>query len=220
MPDPAPLESLEIGVAPEDAELSVILMHGLGADGHDFADVAAMLTEAAKPARWRFVLPHAGKLPVTLNMGMIMPAWYDIIDLSHPRAVDWDTVAASQKQIESLIDKEPAPQLVLAGFSQGGAMALHVGLRHQPRLAGIATLSGYLLESEEHPVPAKQHDLPIGLFHGTDDEVVPLSAAETARQSLAAADYSPTLRSYPGLPHSVSQEEIRDLFEWLTELSP
>jgi len=216
MEENSPLQFLEIGAPREEAELCVVLMHGLGADGHDFADVAVMLHEAAKPAQWRFVLPHAGKIPVTINMGMLMPAWYDIIDLSHPRAVDWGTVDSSQEEIEKIMGNEPADKIILAGFSQGGAMALHVGLRHQEKLAGIAAMSGYLLESDDHPVPANKGDLPIGIFHGTDDEVVPFSAAEVTRDALNSAGYHPTFKRYGGLGHSVSEQEIRDLFEWLT----
>lgn len=210
------LPYLEIGATSEDAELCVILLHGLGADGHDFEDVAAMLCKAAMPRRWRFILPHAPEQPVTINMGILMPAWYDIIDLSHPREVNWDTVASSQRQIEAMMEGEPAAKVILAGFSQGGAMALQVGLRHQGKLAGIAAMSGYLLESDKHPVPANEANLPIGIFHGTDDEVVPYSAAEVTRDALKSAGYDPTFKSYAGLGHSVSELEIRDLFEWLT----
>lgn len=215
MNETSPLPYLEIGALKDEADLCIILMHGLGADGHDFADVALMLHEAAKPAHWRFVLPHAGKLPVTINMGMVMPAWYDITDLSHPRAVNWETVASSQLQIESLIADEPAEKIILAGFSQGGAMALQVGLRHQDKLAGIVAMSGYLLESDDHPIPSKKADLPIGILHGTDDEVVPFTAAEVTTDLLKSAGYEPMFKSYAGLGHSVSEQEIRDLFEWL-----
>ena len=150
------LSCLEIGAANEDADLCVIMMHGLGADGHDFADVAAAICKAALPERWRFVLPHAPVQPVTINMGMRMPAWYDILDMSHPRDVNWDLVVESQTGIEALIEQEPAPKLVLAGFSQGAAMALHVGLRRATPIAGILMMSGYLLESDAHPCPKKK----------------------------------------------------------------
>ena len=217
MTDSSELQCLEIGATREEAELTVILMHGLGADGHDFEDVAQMLCDAASPRRWRFVLPHAKQLPVTINMGMLMPAWYDILDLSHPREVNWETVADSQTQIESLIAAEPAEKLILAGFSQGAAMALHAGLRHPNRIAGVLLMSGYLLESDDHPAPTCESPLPIGILHGTDDEVVPLIAAEETLKSLLTAGYEPRFKSYPGLGHSVSQEEVRDVFDWLSE---
>lgn len=215
MSSPEELSYLEIGASSEEAELCVILMHGLGANGHDFEDVAAMLCEAATPKRWRFILPHAPDIPVTINMGMNMPAWYDILDLSHPREVNWDTIATSQQQIESLMKHETAEKMILAGFSQGAAMALQVGLRHQDQLSGVLLMSGYLLESATHPVPPCETDLPIGIFHGSHDEVVPIHSAETTVLSLNAAGYSPTFKSYTGLAHSVSDEEIRDVFEWL-----
>lgn len=213
--DSAKLEFLEIGAARGDAELCVILMHGLGADGYDFEDLAELLCRTALPKRWRIVLPHATELPVTINMGVRMPAWYDILGLSHPREVNWETVEASTSKIESLIATEPAGKLILAGFSQGAAMALHVGLRNPSKVSAVAMMSGYLLESDERPVPPLESDLPIGIFHGSADEVVPFQAAEMTLQALSAAGYAPTFKPYPGLAHSVSDEEIRDLFQWL-----
>lgn len=218
MTDPV-LPCLEIGASREDAELSVLLMHGLGADGHDFADVATILSRAAAPRRWRFVLPHAPPQAVTINAGMCMPAWYDILDLSQPRAVNWDTVAQSQQRIEALIANQCSGRIVLAGFSQGAAMALHVGLRRQESIAGILAMSGYLLESDEHPCPAKLADLPVGIFHGSDDPVVPLIAAEQAKVALDAAGFSPTIKVYGGMGHSVCDDEIRDVYEWLDLLA-
>ena len=209
------LPCLEIGASREDADMCVILMHGLGADGHDFADVASVLSNAAAPRAWRFVLPHAPEQDVTINMGMRMPAWYDILDLAHPRSVNWDTVRDSEKNIARLHEAEIAERIVLAGFSQGAAMALHVGLRHQAEVAGILMMSGYLLDSEENPCPANSNDVPIGMFHGTRDPVVPYVAAEQSLTTLREAGYAPTLQSYEGLEHSVSEEEIRDVFEWL-----
>jgi phospholipase/carboxylesterase len=193
-------------------------MHGLGADGHDFADVATLLSKAAQPRKWRFVLPHAPKMAVTINLGMRMPAWYDIIDLEHPRSVNWDTVAESTRNIEALLKAERAEKIVLAGFSQGAAMALHVGLRHSSAIAGILMMSGYLLESDEHPCPEKSAEMPIGILHGSDDEVVPLAAAEGTVAALDGAGYSPTFKVYQGMGHSVSEEEIGDVFAWLEQV--
>ena len=209
------LPCLEIGASQEQAEVCVVLMHGLGADGHDFADVAQAISQAALPQKWRFVLPHAPVQAVTINMGMRMPAWYDIVDLSHPREVNWETVEESHESIEALIDVEPAPQLILAGFSQGAAMALHVGLRRSTPPAGILMMSGYLLESDARPCPKKSCEIPIGLFHGSADPVVPFSAAEQTFKSLTAAGYAPSLKVYDGMEHSVCDEEIRDVFAWL-----
>ncbi len=209
------LPVLEVGAPREEAELSVILMHGLGADGHDFADVAEMLCRAAEPRRWRFVLPHSRSRPVTINLGMVMPAWYDILDLSQPREVNWETVGESTREIEALIARESADRIVLAGFSQGAAMALHVGLRHQDSIAGILMMSGYLLVNDAHPCPEKTGDFPIGIFHGSEDPVVPVEAARQTVPVLEKRGFSPTLKVYDGLEHSVSQEEVRDVFHWL-----
>lgn len=215
----SPLSTIEIGATREEADLTIILMHGLGADGHDFADVAETLSKTALSRSWRFILPHAGSIPVTINNGMTMPAWYDIISLTHPREVDWDTVHHGQAQIETLMTQESANPLLLAGFSQGAAMALHVGLRNQSKITGILMMSGYLLESPEHPAPAPEQNLPIAIFHGQDDDVVPLKAAETTLSILRSTGYDPSYQTYPGLPHSVSQEEVHDAFDWLIKLT-
>lgn len=210
------LSCLEIGASREDAELCVILMHGLGADAHDFEDIAQAFSRVAEPKKWRFVLPHASHIKVTVNQGMVMPAWYDILDMSQPREVDWKTVEDSLKAIEALMERESAAKLVLAGFSQGGAMALHVGLRNQDRVNGILSMSGYLLENaESHPCPDKTADFPIGVFHGKEDPVVPILAAEQTVEVLKGKGYAPEFTAYPGLEHSLLEEEVRDVFEWL-----
>ena len=152
-------------------------------------------------------------------MGMVMPAWYDILDMSQPREVNWDSVEESHKRIETLAENEPAPKLVLAGFSQGAAMALHVGLRRQASLAGILVMSGYLLENGEHPCPDKAADFPIAIFHGSTDPVVPLAAAQQSMATLGAKGYSPSFRVYDGMEHSLCDEEIRDVFAWLSTLT-
>jgi len=213
------LPHLEIGASPEEADLSVILMHGLGADAHDFEDVADALSRAAEPRKWRFVLPNAPVQPVTINMGMKMPAWYDILDMSTPRDVNWETVAESARSIEALLKRETARKVVLAGFSQGAAMALHVGLRNQESVAGVLMMSGYLLETEEHKCPEKVEttELSIGIFHGEDDAVVPVAAARQSSETLHAHGYDHTLKVYEGLEHSVFEEELRDVFTWLSK---
>lgn len=215
--NPATLRYLEVGAPRSDAELTVIWMHGLGADGSDFHDVALALSRAAAPLRWRFVLPHAKELAVTINMGVRMPAWYDITSLSQPREVDWETVEDSQALLEKLIADESTGKLVLAGFSQGAAMALHLGLRHQEKLAGIIALSGYLLEDAAHPTPSCRSKIPIRILHGEQDDVVPCSAAATAGSALEQSGYKPTLTTYPGLAHSVNEQEVQAVLDWLME---
>lgn len=197
--------------------MSVILMHGLGADAHDFEDVAEAISRAAEPRKWRFVLPYAPTQAVTINGGFQMPAWYDILDMGQPRAVNWDTVETSARAIEALIARESAAgKIMLAGFSQGAAMALHVGLRHQDSIAAVLLMSGYLLESDEHPCPKKPSaaDFPIGMFHGSDDPVVPADAARRAVETLEQNGYTPSLKVYDGLEHSVFEDELRDVFAW------
>jgi phospholipase/carboxylesterase len=215
------LPCLEIGASAEEAEMSILLMHGLGADAHDFEDVAEALSLAAAPRKWRFVLPRAPTQAVTINMGMHMPAWYDILDMSQPRAVNWQTVEESARSIETLMERETAEKIVLAGFSQGAAMALHVGLRRQASVAGILMMSGYLLESDEYPCPDKDDTagLPMAIFHGSDDPVVPAIAAQDANDVLKSKGFAPELKVYDGLEHSVFEDELRDVFSWLSALS-
>lgn len=215
--NPTQLPYLEVGASRAEAELTVIWMHGLGADGYDFQDVTQALSRVAAPQRWRFVLPHAKELPITISTGLQMPAWYDIISLSQPREVDWSTVAQSQAMIEELISAEPASRLVLAGFSQGAAMALHVGLQHQTHLAGILVLSGYLLENAEHPVAPCNSSVPIRILHGQEDDVVPPSAAAAAATALQGVGYNLEITTYEGLGHSVNEQEIQAVLAWLQE---
>ncbi|MEM0970012.1 MAG: alpha/beta fold hydrolase, partial [Verrucomicrobiota bacterium] len=188
------------------------------ASGHDFFPVAEQWVRLAKPKRWRFVLPHAPHQPVTVNQGFVMPAWYDILDLTESRAANWDTVAEGAKQIEAFLDAELAKteKVVLAGFSQGAAMSLHVGLRHPSNVSGIVAMSGYLLQDEDHPCPEKgEEEFPIGIFHGDADPVVPVRAAHTAKKTLEEKGYEPTIQIYPGLEHSVATEEVLHVFRWL-----
>jgi phospholipase/carboxylesterase len=213
-----PLEAVEIEtVASPDA--SVIWLHGLGADGHDFEPVVPEL-RLPPTLRLRFVFPHAPVRPVTLNMGMRMRAWYDILQLGGG-AEDDVGVRASQGMVEALIERErsrgvAARRIVLAGFSQGGAIALHTGLRHGQRLAGILALSTYLplagtLQAERSEA---NRDVPIFMAHGEFDDIIPLARAQQSRQALAAQGYALQWHSYP-MPHSVCGEEIADVSAWL-----
>ena len=180
------LDTIEIGTAP-NPEAAVIWMHGHGADGHDFEPIVPELGLPARPAI-RFVFPHAPLRPVTINQGDVMRAWYDVRALAGVRREDEAGVRQSAPQIEALIAREQqrgvAPgRLVLAGFSQGGAMALHVGLRHPDRLAGILALSCYLplggaLAAEMAPA---NRDVPIWWAHGEHDPMIPLAMAAQSR---------------------------------------
>lgn len=213
----APLETVEVETGPAP-RAAVIWMHGLGADGHDFAGIEQDL---APPVPVRFVYPHAPFRPVTINRGEVMRAWYDVYALGGERREDAAGVRASQAQIERLIAREKARgvaarRLVLAGFSQGGAMALHTGLRHPERLGGIVALSCFLLladtlEAEASPA---NRDVPIFMAHGLYDPLIPVARARAGRDRLRALGYHVDWREYP-MPHSVCPDEVRDIAAWL-----
>ena len=212
------LETVEIesGASPRAA---IVWMHGLGADGHDFAPIVPELT---LPVPVRFVFPHAPMRSVTINQGMVMRAWYDIRGIGGERREDGDGVRASQTQIEALIARErargiPADRLVLAGFSQGGAMALHTGLRHPERLAGIMALSCALPLADTLAAEASPANRATSIFmaHGTHDDVIPIARARQAHDVLEKLGYPVDWHDYP-MPHSVCAEEIADISAWLT----
>ena len=210
------LQTLEIATD-NDITASVIWLHGLGADGHDFAPVVEQL---GLP-HIRYILPHAPQRPVTLNGGYVMPAWYDLLGLEMGAPQDEAGIRAAQCDIESLIAREQARdiatgRIVLAGFSQGGALALHTALRYPQPLAGILALSTYLplqsmLEAEQH---AANSGLPIFVAHGIDDTVISLATGQLTAQALAQHGYDVTYREYP-MAHSVCLEEINDIRAFL-----
>jgi phospholipase/carboxylesterase len=199
---------------------SIIWLHGLGADGHDFEPIVPEL-QLAKPLR--FVFPHAPVRPVTINQGMRMRAWYDILQFGGGPE-DEAGIRASQRLIEELIAKEkkkglPADKIVMAGFSQGGAIALQTALRHPERLAGVLALSTYLplaasLSSERSPA---NRDIPIFMAHGRHDDIIPLRRAEESRKLLEAAGYRVEWHEYP-MPHSVCAEEIAEIAAFLPRM--
>jgi len=216
------LESLEVETAPSP-RAAVIWMHGLGADGYDFVDVPPAL-RLPESLAVRFVFPHAPMQPVTINGGMVMRAWYDIRPDAGARREDEPGLRQSQRQVEALIAREkargvPAARIVLAGFSQGGAMALQTGLRHPERLAGIMALSCYLPLADlvAAEASAANRDVPIFLAHGTHDPLIPLTRARRARESLTGLGYAVEWHEYP-MPHSVCDAEIRDIGAWLARI--
>ncbi len=204
-----------------DPRASIIILHGLGADGSDFVPVAHELRlDAVGPVR--FVFPHAPTRPVTINGGHVMPAWYDILGLdSNNHREDEAGLRDSQAEVEALVAKEKsrgvaAGKIVLAGFSQGCAMALMTGLRHPEKLAGLVGLSGYLPLAAQ--LAAERHEAnratPIFLVHGTQDPVIPIARARQSRDVLVGAGHTVEWHEYP-MPHSVCQPEIVDLNRWL-----
>ena len=216
------LEAIEIETAPSPTAC-VIWMHGLGADGNDFVPIIPEL-ELPKTLAIRFLFPHAPMQPVTCNRGVVMRAWYDLSGELGSRRENEAGVRTSQARIEALIAREKsrgiaASRIVLAGFSQGGAIALQTGLRHPERLAGIIALSCVLpladsVASEASPA---SRDVPIFMAHGTQDEVVPPARARESRDKLLELGYRVTWREYP-MPHSVCMEEIADIAEWLRSI--
>ncbi|MEO7728639.1 MAG: alpha/beta hydrolase [Burkholderiales bacterium] len=219
------LESIEIETAPHPTA-AVIWLHGLGADGNDFAPIVPELRLARAPAI-RFIFPHAPMMPVTINNGQVMRAWYDVSfgDLEgNTRRADEKGVRASQASVDALIEREVARgvekrMIVLAGFSQGGAIALQTGLRHPQRLAGIMALSTYLplagqLAAE---AAAANKDVPIFYAHGNYDQVIPLAMATASRDKLTAEGYLLEWHEYP-MQHSVCAEEVAAVSAWLQKV--
>lgn len=216
------LEALEVETAPSP-RAAVIWMHGLGADGYDFVDVPPVL-RLPESLAVRFVFPHAPMQPVTINGGMVMRAWYDIRPDAGGQREDEPGLRQSQRQLEALIAREkargvPPARLVLAGFSQGGAMALQTGLRHPERLAGIMALSCYLPLADLLPAEASaaNRDVPIFLAHGTHDPLIPLARAQRSYEILTGLGYRVEWHDYP-MPHSVCDAEIRDIGAWLARI--
>lgn len=212
-----------VNVDPQDEhKASVIWLHGLGADGNDFIPIVPEL-QLADALGVRFIFPHAPVRPVTLNNGMEMRAWYDIIGLDRNGPEDDAGIEASRAEVETLIQAEKdkgiaADKIIVAGFSQGGAIALHAGLRHANTLAGVMGLSTYLplrTRLADEASPANQ-DTQILLAHGSMDPMVPQQLGELSRDALKAANYNVTWHSYP-MAHQVCLEEIRDIGGWLSQ---
>lgn len=216
------LSCVEIDPASGPARCAVIWLHGLGADGHDFEPLVPYL--GLDPGLGvRFVFPHAPAIPVTLNMGMVMPAWYDIAETDLRRRHDEAGIRASARRLADLVGREnergvPSSRIVLAGFSQGGAIALHQGLRHPEALAGILALSTYLVcqdtvAKERSEATAR---IPIFQAHGTFDPMVPLARGEESRDRLRSLGYEVDWHTYP-MAHEVHPGEIDDIAKWLTK---
>jgi phospholipase/carboxylesterase len=218
------LETVEVEPG-RPADAAVLLMHGLGADGHDFESLVPELRLPVSPSvRW--VFPHAPVRAVTINGGHRMRAWYDITALDRRAAEDEAGVRASAQEVAALVQRErergiAADRIVLAGFSQGGAMALFTGLRWPERLAGVVALSCYLplaatFPAEAHPANAA---VPVFMAHGTFDPILPAALAEGSCDLLRSRGYDVDWRTYP-MPHSVCAQEVSDLREWLLRVLP
>lgn len=200
---------------------TILWLHGLGADGHDFAPIVPELVRSDWPAI-RFVFPHAKVRPVTINGGVPMRAWYDIVSSSIDQRADEAGLRDSIAEVDALIARErdrgvPPSRVILVGFSQGGAVALACGLRREAAVAGIASLSGYLPMAAHtaSEITAAGKATPVFLGHGSQDPVVPESLGKRSRVALEALGVKVQWQSYP-MPHSVCADEVRDLGDWLT----
>ena len=213
---------LETGRSPTG---SVIWMHGLGADGHDFEPIVPEITQRGERAL-RFIFPHAPIRPVTINGGYPMRAWYDIAAIDRRTAEDESGIRTSQAVIDTLVRHEnsrgiASERIVLAGFSQGGALAMFAGTRYAEKLAGIMGLSCYLLLERQLLTERSAVNLstPVFLAHGTQDPVVPVTLGEHARQVLQAAGYTIEWHAYE-MPHSLCPQEVTDIAAWLRGVLP
>lgn len=197
---------------------TVIWLHGLGADGNDFAPIVPQL-RLPKEAAIRFIFPHAPAMPVTVNGGYVMPAWYDIMETEIDRRIDIPGLMASARAINGFIDREldrgmDSRRIVIAGFSQGGAVAYQVVLSHDKPLGGLLAMSTYLATADTLDYKAINKDIPIKVQHGEHDPVVPERLGRKAVTRLVKEGYRVSYQSYP-MEHSVCPAQIGDIAQWL-----
>jgi phospholipase/carboxylesterase len=218
------LETVTVETGPSPS-FTIIWMHGLGADGHDFEPLVPELLETGMPSL-RFVFPHAPVRPVTINNGYQMRAWYDIVAIDRRATEDTGGIKASGDAITALIHRENErgidnKQIALAGFSQGGAMALHTALRHPDPLAGVIALSCYLPLAREFATVrhAANAATPIFMAHGSQDPVVPFGLGDESRRALQSAGYAVEWHAYP-MPHSLCADEVNDIRAFLGKIIP
>jgi phospholipase/carboxylesterase len=212
------LPAIELETRPHPSH-AVIWLHGLGADGNDFVPIVSALP--LPPLAIRFVFPHAPMIPVTINGGFVMRAWYDILQADLGARQDEHGIRESQKAIEALIEREvergiPASRIVLAGFSQGGVMTLHTGLRYRRKLAGLIALSAYLPLADRLAKERSGDNAGVSIFlaHGSADPIIPVAAGQASSKQLAKLGYQVEWHEY-AMPHSVCEQEIGDIGMWL-----
>ncbi|MGI9277624.1 MAG: alpha/beta hydrolase [Endozoicomonas sp.] len=213
-----PCEVVETGA---EISASVIWLHGLGASGHDFVPIVPEL-QLPEDLGIRFLFPHAPAIPVTVNGGMVMPAWYDILAMSFDREIDEAQIMSSARSVIDLVEREIARgiasnRIVLAGFSQGGAVCYQAALGYEKPLAGLMTLSTYFATYKTLAPAAANQNLPIHIFHGTGDMMVPEIMAQQALVELEKLGHKPAYQSYP-MAHEVHPQEIHDISEWLQQV--
>lgn len=203
------------------AERSVIWLHGLGADGHDFEVIVPEL-KLPEELAIRFVFPNAPSIPVTINGGMVMPAWYDILSMDIERELNLDQLLASAQAVQDLIEREiergvPSQNILLAGFSQGGAVNYQAALTYRRPLGGLIALSTYFATASTVEPHVASRGMPIFIAHGTLDPVVPEVLGHRSAEDLRRLGLSPTYRSYP-MQHQVCLEEIEAIAEWMVKV--
>ena len=211
-----------IEIEPEmKADASIIWLHGLGATNNDFVPVVPEL-QLPENLALRFVFPQAPSIPVTINGGMVMPAWYDILSMDIDRKIDVAQIKQSSESIKALIDRErtrgiASSRIVLAGFSQGGAVVYETALSYPEPLAGLLTLSTYFATHDSVAINPSNEKLPVMICHGSHDPVVPELLGHQAEESLRKKGFHPEYHSYP-MQHEVCYPQIRDISEWLQAL--
>ena len=208
-------------LADRDVKASVIWLHGLGADGNDFAPIVPQLN-LSLDFGVRFIFPHAPAIPVTINSGYVMPAWYDIKQVDVDRHVDNEQLQESASRIHDLIDREiergiQSTRIIVAGFSQGGAVSFEAALSYEQPLAGIMALSTYFATVGTIKINAIQQSIPILICHGELDPVVSESLGKRSRASLEKLGFDPEYHSYP-IEHSVCPQEIEDIGNWISRV--
>ena len=204
-----------------DPIASVIWLHGLGATGHDFESIVPHL-KLPNNLPIRFIFPHAPEMPVTINGGYVMPAWYDILEMNIERKIDEAQIQQSSDAISAFIKREisrgiPSNKIILAGFSQGGAVAYHCGLSFDKPLAGILAMSTYFATWRTLEINPANKALPLNLFHGSHDDIVLESMGLEARRVLIEKGFQPEFKTYP-MSHEVCMEEVNDISEVLQAL--
>lgn len=200
---------------------AVIWLHGLGASGHDFEPIVPELG-LSEDVGVRFVFPHAPRMPVTINGGYIMPAWYDILEMTLDRKVDVAQIAESAAAVNELIDMQinagiPSQNIIIAGFSQGGAVAYHTVLTNTRKLGGLLALSTYFATASEVPTVGINQDIAVKIDHGDFDDIVPPVLGVKAKETLLSLGLNPTHHTYP-MAHQVCLAQIKAIGEWMNEL--
>ena len=202
----------------DNPDASVIWLHGLGADGNDFKPIVAELG-LPESAAIRFIFPHSPSIPVTINGGMVMPAWYDILEMSIDRKVDDVQLIKSAQRIVEFIDHEieqgiSSDRIIIAGFSQGGAVAIEAALSYRKKLAGLLLMSTYFATKETIEYSSENSSIVIEIQHGIHDPVVPVSLSKVTEEVLKENNYSVNIKHYP-MEHSVCPQQIKDIGRWL-----